>query len=61
MLRNYDCIDYMVDFGTKTTDYLETIWELSEKTEKTTRSNVDMKATMEAIRGTVTGTKRSRL
>ena len=63
MLSNYNCIDFMVDFGTKTTDFMETIWKLSEETEKTTKSNVDMKATMEAIRGTVTGTtfKRSRL
>ena len=61
MLSHYNCIDYMVDFGTKMTGYMQTIWELSEKTEKTTKSHVDMKATMEAIRGSVTGTKRSML
>ena len=61
MLSHYNCIDYMVDFGTKMTDYMQTIWELSEKTEKTTKSHVDMKATMQAIRGSVTGTKKSRL
>ena len=61
MMSNYHCIDFMVDFGTTTTGYLENIWELSEASAKTTKSHVDMKATMEAIRGTVTGTKKSRL
>ena len=61
MLSNYNCIDFMVDFGTTTTGYLENIWELSEASAKTTKSHVDMKATMQAIRGSVTGTKKSRL
>ena len=61
MMDHYTCIDFMIDFGTKKMDYLEAMWALSESGAKTTKSHVDMKATMEAIRGTVTGTKRSKL
>ena len=61
MMSHYDCIDFMIDFGTKKLDYMEDIWRLSAETEKTTKSHVNMKATMEAIRGAVTGTKKSRL
>ena len=61
MQDHYTCIDYMVDFGIKKEDYLEAIWALSVSSAKTTTSHENMKATMEAIRGSVEGTKRSRL
>ena len=61
MMDHYTCVDYMIDFGVKKEDYMEVIWELSAQAAKVTKSHVDMKATMEAIRGKVTETKRSKL
>ena len=51
----------MLNFGTKKMTYMEEIWKQSIATAKTTKSNVNMKATMEAIRGSVAGSKRSKL
>ena len=50
----------MVELGIKKVDDLEKIWELSVASTKTITSHENMKATMEAIRGSVEGTKRSR-
>ena len=61
MQDHYTCIDYLVDFGVNKMDYMDAIWKLSEETTQSTTSQVDMKATMEAIRGTVMATKKSRL
>ena len=60
---HYTCIDYLLPFGVSKMDYMEHIWKLSEETmqRSTSTSQVDLKATMEAIRGTVTQTKKSRL
>ena len=60
-MTNYECIDYMLNFGVTKIGFMDHIWRLSEESAKTTKSHVDMKATMEAIRGTVTGTKKSKL
>ena len=60
-MSNYDCIDYMIAFGATKTGLMESIWKLSEDSAKTTKSNVDMKATMEVVRGAHSGPKRSRL
>ena len=57
----YTCIDYLLDFGVSKMDYMQDIWKLSEEQTKETTSQVDMKATMEAIRGSVVTTKKSRL
>ena len=57
----YTSINYMVEFGIKKVDYLEAIWALAVSSTKTTTSHENMKATMEAIRRSVEGTKRSRL
>ena len=61
MQDHYTCIDYMVEFGIKKMDYLEAIWALPVSSAKTTTSHENMKATMEAIRGSVTSIKRSRM
>ena len=61
MMSNYQCIDFMINFATSRQDYMEAVWQLSDDTAKTTKSHVDLKGTMEAIRGMLTGTKRSRL
>ena len=61
MMSHYECIDYMIDFGTTKMTYMEDIWDRSKKTTKTTKSNVNMKSTMEAIRGSVAGPDRSKL
>ena len=58
---HYTCIDYLLPFNISKMDYMESIWKLSEETTQTTTSQVDMKATMEAIRGSVVTTKKSRL
>ena len=58
---HYTCIDYLLPFDISKMDYMEAIWKLSEETTQTTTSQVDMKATMEAIRGSVVTTKKSRL
>ena len=61
MQDHYTCIDYMVDFGIQKVDYLEAMWELTKSSMKLTTSHEDMKATMEAIRGSVTSIKRSKI
>ena len=57
----YTCIDNLLPFDTKKMDYMEMIWKATEENTQPTTSHVDMKATTEAIRGTVVQTKRSRL
>ena len=61
MMSNHECIDYMIAFGTSKMTFMEEVWKYSTETTKTTKSNVDMKATMEAIRGPIAGPKRSKL
>ena len=61
MQDHYTCIDYLVDCGIKKMDYLEAIWEFSTSSAKTTTSHENMKATVEAIRGSVVGTKRAKM
>ena len=51
----------MVDFGIQKVEYLEAMWQLTKSQMKDTTSHEDMKATMEAIRGKVTTTKRSKM
>ena len=60
-MSNYDCIDYMMGFGTLKQSFMEDVWKLSSDTAKTTKSYVSLKGTIEAIRGTVSGAKRSEL
>ena len=59
-MSNYECIDYMMTFGTLRQYYVEEVWKLSSDIAKTTKSYVDLKGTMEAIRGTVSGAKKSK-
>ena len=61
MMSHYDCIDFMIDFGTKKMDYMEQIWLTSVTEHKTATSHVDMEATVAAIRGNLARTKKSRL
>ena len=62
MLDHYTAIDNMIDPGMTTrVDYMEAIWALTESSVTSTTGHTDMKATMEAIRGSVSTTKRSRL
>ena len=59
-MTNYECIDYMLNFGVTKIGFMDQIWKLSEESAKTTKSNVDMKATMEGIRSAHSEAKRSR-
>ena len=61
MQDHYTAIDYMMVFGLKRMDYMNEIWLQSVEDQKSTTSHVDLEATMEAVRGSVMRTKKSRL
>ena len=61
MQDHYTAIDYMMVFGLKRMDYMNDIWLQSVEDQTTLTSHVDLEATMEAVRGNVMRTKKSRL